>query len=78
MPATISCDPNDLMEAAKCFSCVPRGMQPAVQTYLLAVIAGGSLDPNVLMEQAKCFRCADGMHEDIQSFLLCQIVNSLP
>lgn len=71
----VNCDPNALLDAAKCFRCVPDGMQAAVQTFLLAVIAGGSTDPEVLMKQAACFRCADGMQAEIQTMLLCQIVN---
>jgi hypothetical protein len=51
-------------------------MQSEVQTYLLAVIAGGSLDPNTLMQQAACFRCIPkGMLAEIQVMLLCNIVN---
>lgn len=75
----VSCEPNDLMEAAKCFnSCIPPGMQIAVQTMLLARIAGGSMDPDVLMEQAKCFdKCIPkGFHPAIQDMLLCTIVNA--
>lgn len=74
----VSCEPNDLMAAAKCFdSCMPPGMQLAIQTYLLAVIAGGSTDPNVLMQAAKCFDSCipPGMQLAIQNYLLCQIVN---
>lgn len=73
----ISCDTNDLMANAACFDkCIPPGNQAAVQTYLLAVIAGGSLDPNVLMQQAACFKCIpSGMLKEIQVMLLCNIVN---
>lgn len=72
----ISCEPNDLLEAAKCFGCIPAGTQAEVQTYLLAVIAGGSLDPNTLMQQAACFRCVPkGMLPEVMAYLLCAIVN---
>lgn len=73
----VDCDPNSLMEQAKCFKCIPNGIQMEIQTYLLAVIAGGSTDPAVLMEQAKCFRCIpQGMQAEVQTMLLCNIVNS--
>lgn len=72
--ALVNCDPNALMAQAKCLECIPPGLQAEVQTFLLAVIAGGSLDPNVLMAQAKCFRCIDGMHPEVQTYLLCQIL----
>jgi hypothetical protein len=47
----------------------------AIQTYLLAVIAGGSTDPGVLAAQAKAFQGLNGRQLEVQSFLLCQIVN---
>lgn len=73
---TINCDPQALVTAAEQFQCcIPDGMQMAVQTYLLAVIAGGSLDPQVLARAAECFKCLDGMQAEVQTYLLCQILN---
>lgn len=72
----VNCDPNALVQAAACMSCIPSGKQQEVITYLLAVLAGGSLDPNVLMQEASCFKCIPkGMQAEVQTFLLCQIVN---
>lgn len=71
----LSCLPSDLIAAAKCFDCVPKELQPALQTYLLAVIANGSLDPKSLLEQAKCFQFPESIQQQIQTMLLCQIVN---
>lgn len=72
----VSCDPNALLQAAACMKCIPTGEQNEVITYLLAVLAGGSLDPNVLMQSASCFRCIPkGMQDEVITFLLCQIVN---
>ena len=31
----MDCDPNSLIEAAKCFRCIPKGMQREVMIYLL-------------------------------------------
>lgn len=71
----VNCDTDALLDAAKCFKCIPDGEQAVIQTYLLAVAAGGSLDPDVLMAQAKCFKCIPpGMLAEIQVFLLCQIL----
>lgn len=46
----------------------------AVQTYLLAVIAGASTDPKTLQQQAKAFQ---GLSYErlleVQAYLLCQI-----
>lgn len=74
----VNCDPSSLANAAKCFdSCIPPGEQLAVQTYLLAVIAGGSLDPSVLANAAKCFDTCipQGEQLAVQNYLLCQIAN---
>lgn len=72
----ISCVPNDLMEASKCFRCMTRQQQEAVKTYLLAVMAGGSTDPDVLEPLAKCFECLTRKQLlAIQNYLLCQIIN---
>jgi hypothetical protein len=74
--ATISCDPNDLQQAAACYKCIPTGAQAEVMIYLLAVLAGGSLDPNTLMQEASCMRCIPaGMQDEVITYLLCQIVN---
>ncbi len=74
MPVT--CTPAALAEAAKCFQCLQPEQKQWIDTYLLAVIAGGSLDPNVLATAAKTFKgVPDGMLPRIQAYLLCQIVN---
>ncbi len=45
-----------------------------VQTYLLAVSAGGSTDPATLLAQAKCFLCLTPEEQQIvQIFLECQL-----
>lgn len=74
----VSCATNDLIAGAKCFDqCIPPGMQAAVQTYLLAVIAGGTMDPRELAHAARCFESCIPRGEQlaVQNFLLCQIVN---
>lgn len=76
--ATQSCDPAVLAAEAKCFvDCIPGGMQAAVQTYLLAKIAGGSMDPKVLANEARCFLdcIPPGMQKAVQVYLLCKIVS---
>lgn len=35
----MNCDPNDLVQQARCFKCIPPGMQKEVMTYLLCQIA---------------------------------------
>jgi hypothetical protein len=73
----VSCDPNTLLQQSACFnSCIPHGSQLAVQTYLLAVIAGGSQDPNALLQAAKAFQSlGEKSLLEVQAYLLCQILN---
>lgn len=74
----ISCEPSDLAEAAKCYTCLDPAQREAVKTYLLAVIAGGSTDPETLLTEAKCFVCLDPLQREvINSYLLCQAVTAL-
>ncbi len=72
----ITCTPASLAAAAKCFQCLPSEQKQWIDTYLLAVIAGGSTNPNVLAIAAKGFQgIPDGTLPKIQAYLLCQIVN---
>lgn len=74
MPVT--CTTSALAEAAKCFTCLSPADHAAIQTYLLAVIAGGSTDPATLLASAKCFTCVpDGELKRIGVYLLCQAAN---
>lgn len=71
MPAL---DPNTLAVDATCFNCLPPGKQLAVETYLLAVIAGADTSEagvNALGEAARCFSCLPpGNQIAIQNYLL--------
>lgn len=72
----ISCSPDDLAAAANCFQCLTPKDQAAIQTYLLAIKAGGSLDPHVLAEAARCFACYNPRAlAQMDTYLLCQINN---
>lgn len=46
----VNCDPNELMAAARCFRCIPKGLQRAVQLYLLCQIVKKKSSPSVLFE----------------------------
>lgn len=73
----ISCEPNDLLLQAKCFKCIPFGMQNEVIIYLLNQLLGTGLTPQQLMDNAKCFKCIPaGMQPEVQTYLLCQIANA--
>jgi hypothetical protein len=78
--AAVACDSNSLIDAAKCFQqCIPLGMQAAVQTMLLAQIAGDTRSPSDLANAARCFfDCIPpGEQMAVQNYLLCAILNSL-
>ncbi len=66
------------LEASKCWLCLAPIHREAVKTYLLAVLAGGSLDPAELLAAATAagFTGLDkNAHQPIQDSLLCQILN---
>lgn len=77
----MACDPNTLMEAAKCFErCFTGDMYPAAEIVLLCAILDGttpSCDPAALAIQASCIRnCIPlGMMPAVKLYLLCQIAN---
>lgn len=72
----VSCDPNALVDAAKCFSCLPPVTNLEVQTYLLAVLAGVTTDPNALAALANQFKTLSPTTLiEVQTYLLCQLVN---
>ena len=77
---SVNCDPSSLANEARCFDrCIPPGMQPAVETYLLASIAGVGTDAasiRQLVNDARCFaRCGAGTN-GVKTYLLCQIADS--
>jgi hypothetical protein len=73
----LSCTPSDLAAEATCFECqLSDAQRAAIQTYLLAVIAGGSTDPQTLLTAASQFQNLSGVQlAQIQAYLLCAIVN---
>lgn len=73
----VTCEPAELLALSKCFLCMTPDQIEAVKTYLLAVLAGGSLDRNTLLDEAKCFMCIDkDTQAALQNYLLCQAVNN--
>ena len=84
MPETISCEPNDLIQAAACFRCIPNGEQEEVIIYLLNEILGTGLTPQQLMDATNppnnhcaCMRTIPkGMRDEVITYLLCQIANA--
>lgn len=70
----MSCDPNTLVEAAKCLQCLNPQESLAVEVYLLTQIAGVDPDPNALLAAAKDFQAlTDRQLSEVQAYLLCQI-----
>lgn len=63
--------------AGACFRCLSGHDLMALNTYLLAVLAEGSLDPSVLIQAAACFKCLSEMELlQVQAYLLCQLNNA--
>jgi|KBSSwiStaDraftv2_1062776.scaffolds.fasta_scaffold2398224_1 hypothetical protein len=77
----MACDPNALVDAAKCFDCGMSGvMFDAVEIVLLCAIRDGTAlacDPQTLLAQASCIlTCIPvGMMPAVKVSLLCQILN---
>jgi hypothetical protein len=70
----INCDPNALAQAAKCFKCLSPQTNMEVQTFILAVLAGGSLDPSTLAQEAKAFFGESPQYlEELKTYLICQL-----
>ena len=75
----MACDPNTLLEQAKCYQCLMVGdLFPAVEIVLLCAIRDGTTiacDPQTLVTQANCIRACipRGMMSAVKISLLCQI-----
>lgn len=80
MADTFDCsDPAALAKASACF-CLDERTSNAIELYLLATIAGGSMDPKTLAQQAAAAGfngIPPGYSESIKTLLLCNIVNGL-
>lgn len=75
----MACDPNTLLDQAKCYQCVLTGdLFPAVEIVLLCAWRDGTLpscDPQTLVAQASCIRsCIPfGMMSAVKTAILCDI-----
>jgi len=75
----MACDPNTLLEQAKCFQCFMSGdLFPAAEIVLLCAIRDGTAltcDPQTLAAQASCIRgcIPPGMMSAVKLALLCEI-----
>ncbi len=82
----MACDPNELLEAAKCFSCKYSSqwqLYQAVKILLLCAIRDGEdipCDPDFLANEARCLiHCLPpGAMDAIEITILCQILDGLP
>ena len=77
--AMANCDPNVLLENAKCVeACTTEGQRQAIIVWLLAQIAGEDADTaeqvNALLGNSKCVLClTEGQMEAVRVWLTCQI-----
>lgn len=67
----MAAEQNALLAAAKCFRCLSHARRLEIQTYLIAVLAGGSTDPNTLAAAARCWCLSDEALEAVLLYLLC-------
>lgn len=78
----VSNDPSTLANAATCFLCtIPYGDLMAVQTYLLAVLAGQDTSADgiqTLVNNARCFASCipPGDQLAVQNYILAQLASS--
>jgi hypothetical protein len=65
--------PQEIVDGAVCFDCIPAGFRDTAALYLLAEIAGVT-DPATIVENAKCFDCIPaGFRQTAIVYLLDQI-----
>lgn len=73
----VTCDPNTLAVAAKCFNGYSPLVLRAIRLRLLCAMLNGesmTCDPNTLAVAAKCFIPVDaGTLEAVETYLLCQV-----
>lgn len=66
---------DELLEASKCYDCIPSGEQNAVIIYLLNQILGTGLTVQQLLDQSKCYKCVPGlMQKEVIIYLLNQLL----
>jgi hypothetical protein len=76
----MACDPNTLLEQARCYECALSGtLIDAVEIVLLCAIRDGdtmACDPQSLLAEASCILCAipPGAMGAVKLSLLCQIL----
>lgn len=78
-----TCDANELVELANCFSCLMPYQLELVKTVLLCQLANpnavnpmANCDVQALMSDASCFSCLTSFQLSvIQTQLLCEILN---
>lgn len=73
----VSCDPNDLAAASRCY-CFDAETRKRVKLYLLAVAAGlGNQTPQQLVDASRCFCFDKKQARSIELYLLCQAASAL-
>lgn len=73
----ISCEPNDLAVASKCFCFSDDKQVDAVLIYLLAQIAGDTSTPSQLAAKAACYCFEDERARNaVMLYLLCAIADA--
>jgi hypothetical protein len=78
----VTCTPDNLAELAKCYVYLPARIRKAIRILNYCAFLNSSVvecDPDVQAAEAKCFAegLSDGMLDAIETYLLCQMANSV-
>jgi len=79
----MACDPNDLLEGAKCYlACIPPGYAPYAEIAILCAIRDGDTSvcgsTDSLIQAATCLSCSitPGMVPYVRMAILCEILSA--
>lgn len=73
----MTCDPQSLVNSAKCLPCIPQDKQMSVLIYIFARMANITTDPAGLISLARCFHCIPQAEQmPVLLYVACQIINS--
>lgn len=76
-PATVPSDPNELMQAATCAQCIPKGMELPVIIWLVQQYVENTMTTDQLLQAASCYKCIPAdMQLVVLIYLLDQFLQS--
>ena len=74
---SLTCNAEELVDASKCFSGIPKNMEMPVLIKIFCEVAGMSCTADTLVESAKCLDAIPGqMRMPVLIYLACQILTN--